>query len=49
MRKILIDIGKRLAIHMMNEEVLIADLYKHAFNVTEEESDFLEQCIQKNK
>jgi hypothetical protein len=45
----MIDIGKRLAVHMMNEEVLIADLHKHAFNVTEKEAEFLEQCMRKRK
>jgi hypothetical protein len=45
----MIDIGKRLAIHLMNEEVLIEDLHKHAFNVTKKEAEFLEQCMQKRK
>lgn len=41
--------GKRLAVHMMNEDILIVDIYKHAFNATNEESDFLEQCMRKAK
>jgi hypothetical protein len=49
MRKVMVDIGKRFAIHLMNEDVLIRDLHKHAFNVTEKEAEFLEQCIRKHK
>lgn len=39
--------GKRFAIHMMNEDILIADLHKHTFNVTKEEAEFLEECMRK--
>jgi hypothetical protein len=45
----MIDIGMRFAVHMMNEDILIEDLHKHAFNVTEEEAGFLEDCIRKRK
>lgn len=41
--------GMRLAVHMMNEEVLIADLHKHTFNATTEEAEFLEHCMRKHK
>lgn len=45
----MIDIGMRFAVHMMNEDILIEDLHKHAFNVTPEEAEFLEVCMRKRK
>lgn len=43
----MIDMGMRFAVHMMNEDILIEDLHKHAFNTTPEEAAFLEECIRK--
>jgi hypothetical protein len=47
MRPEIIDLGQKLAFHMINEDVLFKEIIN--FSLTEEEASFLEQCILKDR
>lgn len=43
MRPEIIDLGQKLALHMVNEDVLFKEIIN--FDLTEEDASFLEECI----